>query len=292
MLTLGLCRGLTISGAFLFATVCFANGPFFVTYTSVMEEVRTLEITNKTVTGAPEGINGFAGSVLEFEYGATSWWTTEFYLDGQATKSDSTLFTGYRWENRFRVLPHPRWLHPVLYVEFEDLNGADKSLLEVVGHDTIADFKPPARDVRRIRERELDNKLILDGEFKHWIIAGNFIAERNLSDIDEPWEFGYAVGAGRPLARSARACGLCLASLVAGVEAYGGLGTTDDFGLHHTSHYIAPTLLWSPGHGTTVRLSPNFGLNSASARFLFRFGVSYEIEGFGRAVQNLFRKAW
>jgi hypothetical protein len=255
-----------------------------------MEELGALEIANKSLTGKPEGFNRFAGGILEFEYGATRWWSTEFYLDGQTTRSDSTLFTGYRWENRFRVLPHPRWITPVLYVEYEDLSGADKSLLEIVGHDTIADFNVPAWQVRP-REKELDLKLILGTQFKSWTVAGNFITDRNLSDTSEPWEFGYALGVGRQLSRRAGAqpCSTCLRSLVAGVEIYGGLGTTTEFGLRGTSHYLGPTLVWSPGHGTEFRVSPNFGLNGNSAGFLLRFGMSYEVEGFGRAVQNLFR---
>jgi len=54
------------------------------------------------------------------------WWTTEFYLDGLST-AENTLFTGYRWENRFRVLPREHWINPVLYVEFANINGADKT---------------------------------------------------------------------------------------------------------------------------------------------------------------------
>jgi hypothetical protein len=37
-------------------------------------------------------------------------------------------FTGTRWENRFRPLLHEHWINPVLYVEFENTSGADKTL--------------------------------------------------------------------------------------------------------------------------------------------------------------------
>ena len=62
-----------------------------------------------------------------------------------------------------------------------------------------------------------------------------------------------------------------------------------NFGLHNTSHYVAPTVAWSPGHELTFRLSPTFGLTDTSARFLLRVGVSYEIDGFGPAVARFFR---
>src|SRR5438046_2714003 len=82
-----------------------AEGPFFITYSHQMEEPGNLEIGTKNVTGIPNGGSRFLGSTVEFEYGVKAWWTTEIYLDGQATTGQSTVFTGYRWENRFRLLP-------------------------------------------------------------------------------------------------------------------------------------------------------------------------------------------
>ena len=78
--------------------------PYFVTYSSALEEPGNLEISLKNTQAAPPNGNPFLGSVIELEYGVKGWWTTEFYLDGQATKNDSTIFTGFRWENRFRPL--------------------------------------------------------------------------------------------------------------------------------------------------------------------------------------------
>ncbi|HET7104538.1 MAG TPA: hypothetical protein VFI20_10675, partial [Terracidiphilus sp.] len=109
-------------------------------YSHALEEPGNLEVAFKGLSASPKEANGFVSSVLELEYGATGWWTTELYLDGQSTRNDSTIFTGYRWENRFRVLPSEHWINPVLYVEYENVNAADKSLLEVVGHDSISDL--------------------------------------------------------------------------------------------------------------------------------------------------------
>src|SRR3974377_379872 len=78
-----------------------AEGPFFITYTHQMEEPGNLEITARNLTGKPQDGSQFLGSALELEYGVKGWWTSELYLDGQTTGNDSTLFTGYRWENRF-----------------------------------------------------------------------------------------------------------------------------------------------------------------------------------------------
>jgi hypothetical protein len=254
-----------------------------------MEDPRELEIAMKNIAGNPEGGNRFLGSTLEFEYGATSWWTTEFYLDGQTTANESTVFTGYRWENRLRMLPGEHWINPVLYFEFENINGADKTLLTVVGHEGVADLIAPNDETRREKERVLEAKLILGSSFKGWTLAENFIAERDVRH--GPYKFGYATGIYRRLSESASParCTFCLSNLEAGVELYGGLGTNVRFGLQNTSHYIGPGLAWTLTRGITLKVSPNFGLTNTSAGFLMRFGVFAEFKDFAGAIQHLFR---
>ncbi len=70
---------------------------------------------------------------------------------------------------------------------------------------------------------------------------------------------------------------------------YGGLGDRYSFGLHHTSHYVAPVLAWNLPSDWTLRLSTGFGLNDNSRVFLLRWGVSKEITGFGSIVNRLFK---
>ncbi len=272
-----------------FSTACWAGeGPFFITYSHQMEEPGNLEFAAKNVMGKPDGGNRFLGTTAEFEYGVKGWWTSELYLDGQATRAQSTLFTGYRWENRFRLLSHEHWINPVLYIEFENINGADKTLLEVVNHDGNDDLTGPNAEVRYEKKREIEAKLILGSYYKGWTIAENFIAEKNIKH--EPYEFGYAVGVSRPLAMLARAerCNFCAENFQVGVEMYGGLGTYGDFGVRGTSHYVAPTVAWTLANGTTFRASPGFGVTGNSTGLLLRFGVSYEIAQFGRAAWKLF----
>lgn len=262
--------------------------PYFVTYTHHMEEPGNLEIAINPVFAKQRGGNDFLASWTEFEYGVKGWWTTEFYLDTQSTRRESTLFTGIRWENRFRPLLREHWINPVLYVEFVNVSGADKTMKEIVGHDSQAGNAVPNHLSRREWKREIETKLILSSNVKGWNIAENFTAEKNLSN--EPWEFGYSVGASRPLALAARPdpCTVCPENFVAGMELYGGLGDRYSFGLKDTSHYLAPLLAWNLPNGTTLRVSPSFGLNDNSHRFLLRFGISYEIAGFGGRVARLF----
>jgi hypothetical protein len=131
-----------------------AEGPFFVTYTHQMEEPGNLEIATRNVMVKPADGNRFFGATTELEYGIKAWWTTELYLDGQATRHDGALFTGYRWENRVRPLLREHWINPVLYVEFENINGADRSLLEVVNHDGQDDLAGLNGEARQEKKRE------------------------------------------------------------------------------------------------------------------------------------------
>jgi len=286
-------RALTVSLLALLALVPASlragEGPYFVTYDHQMEEPGNLEISFNPVFGLPKTANGFVGSTTEIEYGIKAWWTTEFYLDSQTTRRESTLFTGWRWENRIRPLMREHWINAVLYFEFEDINGADKSLKEIVGHDVEGDWTEPNHETRLEKEREIETKLILSSNYKGWNIAENFIAEKNLAN--EPWEFGYAFGVNRPLGleASSRACNFCRENFRLGAEMFGGLGDWHEFGLANTSHYLAPIVAWDLRNGTTLRVSPAFGLTEGSARALVRLSISYELEGAGRRVREMFR---
>ena len=281
----GRCSCLLLVAVALSACCSAQERPYFVTYSHEMEEPGNLEVEIFSVTGRPQGGDRFLGSTTEFEYGATAWWTTEFYLDGQVTWNDSTIFTGYRWENRFRPLLREHWINPVLYIEFEN-TSADKALREVVGHDGQADFLDSNAEARADKERELELKLILGSNFRGWNLSENFIAEKNLGG--GPWEFGYALAASRPLrlAASSHKCTFCPEKFMAGVEMYGGLGDWHSFGTRQTSHYLGPTVNWSTPIGMTLSFSPQFGLNDYSFPRLYRFGIQYEIE----QVVNRFRR--
>jgi len=255
--------------------------PYFITYTHHMEEPGELEVALNPVFGVPKGgAKHFLASSLELEYGVNGWWTSELYLDGQKTGHDNALYTGWRFENRFRLLMKEHAINPVLYVEYEDITGADKIFKEVVGFDTFEGLLEPADEARHEKKREVETKLILSSNVRGWNLAGNLIAEKNLSG--EPFEFGYAAAVSRPLALPASPdpCSLCPENFALGVEMYGGLGEWRQVTLAGTSHYVAPSVAWNLPNGVTFKLSPSFGINSNSNRALVRFGVSYEIPMF------------
>jgi hypothetical protein len=258
--------------------------PYIVTYDHYLEEPGNLEIEYFSAFGTQRAANNFHAFWMEFEYGVTAWWTTELYLDGQTTFGDSTVFTGVRWENRFRPLKYEHFINPVIYVEYEHKSAADKILKEVEGHDVESDFAESNAALRKEHIDEIETKLILSSTYKGWNFSENALAAKNLSN--SPWEFGYALGFSRPLAlqASAKRCAVCPQNFIAGVEMYGGLGDRYSFGLHDTSHYLAPVLAWNLPSDWTMRISPGFGLNDNSHRFLFRFGISREVSGFGSMV--------
>lgn len=265
------------------------ESPYIVTYDHYLEEPGSLEVEYFSTFGTQRNGNDFHAFWTEFEYGATAWWTTEVYLDGQTTFNDSTIFTGFRWENRFRLLQREHFVNPVLYIEYENTSGADKILKEVEGHDVESDFNDSNGVLRKEHDHELEMKLLLSSTFKGWNVAVNPIVTKNLSP-SEPWEFAYAIGASRPFALKAspNRCNFCRENFIAGVEMYGGLGDAQSPGLHDTSHYIAPAVAWNLPSDWTIRISSGFGLNDNSHRLLLRWGFSREFSGFGAIVARLF----
>jgi hypothetical protein len=255
--------------------------PYFVTYSSVLEEPGNLEIESQNIAAAPKNANGFFAPTMELEYGVTAWWTAEAYLQGQATQNDSAVLTGFRFENRFRPLPREHWINPVLYIEYENVNKADKSFLEITGNTSAARLQVPNALLRKEVERSVEGKLILSSYARGWNFSENTIAEKAVNE-NEPWEFGYALAASRPLALegSPKLCVICRQNIAAGAELFGGFGTRYKFGLKRTEQYAGPTVALSTPQGWTFKFSPEFGLNDNSVGVFWRFGASYEIQQF------------
>jgi hypothetical protein len=265
------------------------SSPYFVTYDHQMEEPGNLEVTSQATVGIQKhDLPNYWAPLLELEYGATGWWSTSLYLEGASQSNDATVFTGFRFENRFKPLKSEHRINPVLYFEFENVNEASRIQKEVVGHSELTDES--LNSLRGNKARELEGKLILSSNARGWNIAENLIVEKNLTR-NEGVEFGYALGVYHPLATvaSGNPCRFCRENLNAGLELYGGLGSTEQFGFTDTAHYIAPAVAWRVSENSTIRFSPGFGLTANSARTLLRFSYTYEIPAFGNAVRNMFR---
>jgi hypothetical protein len=269
--------------------VSFAQeSPYFVTYDHHMEEPGNLDLEVSATTDVPRaGQRYYFAPWTEFEYGVTARWTTELYIEGQTTYGDSTVFTGWRFENRFRPMKREHWINPVLYLEYEHLNEASRIQKEIVGGGP--DITSPNSDLRNTPAHELETKLILSSDFHDWNVAENFIVEKNISK-GEGFEFGYAAGFYHQLATlaSGAKCRFCRENFLAGVEFYGGLGSTLNFSGRNTGNYVAPVISWLVSDNATLRFSPGFGLTHESSPVLFRLGYSYEIPGIGSKLSKLF----
>lgn len=264
------------------------DNPYIVAYDHYLEDPGTLEVEYFSNFGSQRLGNIYHAFWLETEYGAASWWTTGFYLDGQNTFGESAVFTGFRLENRFRPFKREHFINPVLYLQYANKNGADKILKEVEGHDVESNFLTPNSAARKEHIHELEVKLILSRTFRGWNFTQNTLAAKNLSG--GPWEFGYALAAGHSLSvdASGKPCTFCRKNFTDGVEMYGGLGDRHSFGLRQTSHYLAPVIAFNLPSNWTVRVSTAFGLNDNSHRLLFRCGVAREFHGFGSMLGRFF----
>jgi len=265
------------------------ESPYIVTYDHRLEEPGNLEIETYTTLGVPRSAQNFyAAPWMEIEYGVTGRWTSEFYLEGQGTAGDSAVFTGWRWENRFRPLKHEHFINPVLYLEYENTSEATRIQKEIVGG--APDVESPNSELQPIKNHELEGKLILSSTIHDWNVAGNFITEKNLSR-GEGFEFGYAVGFSRPLATlaSGTPCRFCRENFIAGIELYGGLGSTEGgFGVRDSAHYIAPVVSWQVSENASIHFSPAVALNGQGSPMLIRVGYSYEIRGFTTRLSQWF----
>lgn len=285
--------GITRLALIIFLLVCAGSAsaqesPFFVTYTHHMEEPGNLDVEASSTSGVPRsGQQAYFAPYMEFEYGVTAQWTTELYLEGQSTWGDSTVFTGWRWENRYKPLKREHRINPVLYLEYEDLNEASRIQKEIEGGGP--DLTSRNALLTPVHDRELETKLILSSDYHDWNTAENFIVAKNFSK-SEGVEFGYSFGVARPLATlaSGAECRLCRENFMVGAEMYGGLGSTLGFGVQNNAAYVAPVLSWAVSDNSTLRFSPGFGLNNQSNPVLFRFGYTYELQNFGSRVARLF----
>jgi hypothetical protein len=250
---------------------------YFVTYDHYLEERGNLEIAVASTTGLPKDDRAsYTAPWVEFEWGITGWWTAELYLEGVTTRGDGNAFTGWRLEHRFRPMRDEHRVNPVIYVEYENINEASRIQKEIVGAGSIP-YDEPIDELKHEHAHEIETKLILSSAIGDWNLAENVIVEKNLSE-DEGFEFGYSVGVSRQLGTlaSGTRCRLCAENFVVGVEAYGGLGSSEAFEGGEQRHYLAPVVSWRLSPQSTLKASVGFGLTDASDCALLRVGYAYE----------------
>src|SRR5256885_10117403 len=86
------CFSISVLLVFYLPAALAQENPYLVVYDHYLEEPGNLEIEYFSTLGTQRGGNNFHAFWTELEYGATAWWTTELYLDGQTGFDDSTVF--------------------------------------------------------------------------------------------------------------------------------------------------------------------------------------------------------
>jgi hypothetical protein len=240
-----------------------AERPYFVTYNDHLEKKGELEVAFLSTFGDPRGgTPRYFAPWTELEYGVLKRWTVELYLEGASIHHDGSAFTGWRFENRYRPFDGNHFVNPVLYIEYESISEASRIQKEIVGEGAVPN--EPIRELDEEHAHELEARLILSSDRGNWNFSENLILEKNLS-ADEGVEFGYAAAVSRRLG-----------SFNAGVEVYGGLGTTIAEPAQ-TRQFIAPVVAWHPTPGSLFKASIGFGVTDASERYLFRIGYSIDL---------------
>ena len=89
--------------------------------------------------------------------------------------------------------------------------------MRVEGDDVESDSAVPNALARKQHGRDLEFKLIFPTTLNGWNIGENTLAAKNLTRGNS-WEFGYTLGASRPLAlmASVKRCNVCLENFIAG----------------------------------------------------------------------------
>lgn len=172
------------------------NNGYFVTYNSKVEKGE-LELMLMTDLTAPshfrrdEGFGDYLSHMVELEYGITHQLATEFMIEWfEDLETGDAAFTGFRWENRFRLFKREVPLNPMVYLEYEDLDPKTRFKMETSG------WVDPPYEVHKKepdRERILESRLVLSQDVGPVNLAFNWINETDVTTGDTA--FGYALAA-------------------------------------------------------------------------------------------------
>jgi hypothetical protein len=235
-----------------------------------------------------EGEGNYFSHMAEIEYGIMEQWSTEFMVEWfEDIEHGVSEFTGFRWENRYRIFEQEVFLNPTLYVEYDDLDPATRYKMEVSGW-VIPPYEESESEPDR--ERILESRLILSQDFGRMNAAFNLINE---SDLDSGvTAFGYSLGVMSMLhhedeeggtehhhegSHSASHHGEEHGKVGLGIELFGALGDTKEFDLRPSrqEHYLGPILVYHITPNLMAHTQLAIGLSDASDN-LVRLNFGYE----------------
>lgn len=271
-------------------TAWAGNDLFFVTYNHYIAKGE-LELMLMNDFTSPsrfrredDGQRSYFSQMIELEYGMTEQLATELMLEGFAEPGTGrTRFTGFRWENRYRLFPETVPLNPMLYVEYEDLDPLTRYKMEVSGW-----IRPPYHDPggETDRERILESRLVLSHDFGPLNLAFNWINESDLNASGFT-AFGYSLGArydfnhghygsrgddqgvahaGHHASAVSHEAGRVSHRPSLGLELYGGLGDTRRLAFEPSrqEHYLQPVMMVHLSKRVMLHVGAAIGLSKAS----------------------------
>ncbi|HLG18847.1 MAG TPA: heavy metal-binding domain-containing protein [Bdellovibrionota bacterium] len=180
---------------FLAAPARAGNYGYFVTYNSEVEagELELMfmnDLTQPSRFRREEGFGDYLSHMVELEYEVTSQFATEFMIEWfEDLDTGDHAFTGFRWENRYRLIKKRVPANPMVYVEYEDLDPATRYKMEVSGW-VRSPYEENGEEPDR--ERIMETRLILSEDVGPVNVAFNWINETDVTSGTTA--FGYSSG--------------------------------------------------------------------------------------------------
>jgi len=289
------------------------NYGYFTTYNSKIErgEIELMFMNDLTspskIRQDEDGRGDYLSHMIELEYGVSDRLASEFMVEWyEDLKTSEKKYTGFRWENRYRLFKGYFPLNPMIYAEYEDLDLATRYKMEVSGW-----VDPPYAETggEPDRERILETRLIISEDVGPVNLAFNWLNETDLSGGGTA--FGYTLGLMWMIHETENnhsehehpgnkadckcesemkgcRCSHCLgrggecpcahAGMVGiGLEFYGALGDIKAFGFNPSrqEHYVAPTFMYHINSHWMFHTQLAIGLSAASDEVL-RLNLGYE----------------
>ena len=265
------------------------NGGYFAVYNHHIEkgekEIMLMsDYTSPSKANREEGQKNYFSQMLELEWAPTDKFATELMLEGFAEPGGVKRFTGFRWENRYRIFKDDVPLNPMLYTEYEHLSHLTRFKMEVSGW-----VHPPYKEKEETGpekdERIMETRLVLSEDFGGTNVAFNWLNETDLRNTKT--DFGYLFGVMHKLGKGGHeqhgasheghsGGGFRLAAV--GVELWGALGDSRklDLAPSRQQHYLSPVAMFHLGDDIMFHVSPTIGLSKVSDNLL-RFAVGFEL---------------
>lgn len=138
-----------------------------------------------------EGLGDYFSHMIELDYSVTDQLVVEFMPEWfEDVNTGKSMFTGFRYEVRYKLFHDDVPLNPQVYAEYEDLHIATRYKMEVSGW-----VNPPytITEKEEDRERILESRLILSQDVGPATVAANWINESDMNN--GVTAFGYSLGA-------------------------------------------------------------------------------------------------